>query len=241
MALLTSRPTAQRLLDLLNGASTRISRSAFAARVAPRGKLHPWAVRWSSRLNSVIVYIPRDAVVGKTMNVTRLTAATDANGTTMLNWYLVDMTKAEVADEVRVSLYETASGLDVDIEPPAEGEAPIARVLIARVDLPSGSTVTPVVVTQIVTSALSFSGDTVTCLFPGPLRVETIDGTPHLVQRWVMLSGGVFTEIDPADGKPDTVVYMPGGEGMDASYAAKIPMYSHVADHANGVIKAPVE
>lgn len=243
MALLTSKSTAARLLDLLNGAASRVSRSAFSARVAPRAKLHPWTVKWSKRLDSVVIYIPREAVVGKTMNVTRLTPATDAEGNTMPHWYLVDMSKAEIADEVRVSLYEnkTVSGLDVDIAPPEADEAPIARVLIARISLPSGSTVRPVVVTQIVTSALSFSGDTVTCLFPGPLRVETVDGTLCLVQRWVILSGGAFTEIDPTEGKPDFVVYMPGGQGMDASYASKIPLLSHAEDHTDGVVTVPTE
>lgn len=241
MALLTSKPTARRLLDLLNGAATRAARRAFAPNVTPRKKLHPWTVRWSQRLNSVVVYIPREAVVGQRMAVTRLDKATDADGDVVADWYLVDMSLAEYDDEVRVALYETTSGLDVDIAPPEEDEAPIARVLIAEIDKPSGSTVRPVVINQIVTSALSFSGDTVTCLFPGPLRVETVDGTLCLVQRWVMLSGGAFAEIDPTEGKPDFVVYMPGGQGMDDSYASKIPLLSHAEDHTDGVVTVPTE
>lgn len=239
MALLASHSTAKRILDLLQSSNRAPSHAAFAPRHLSRRRLTPWTVRWSATVNSYLIYIPQGSVSGAEMEVQSLPPA-EKNGKELADWYLLDMSLAETETDVRVSLYRAETGgIDVKIAPPDEhaGESPLARVLIATV---TKIGVSPVSVRQVVTSALTFGGGTYYAA--GPIEIVTIEDQPYLAQRWIHVSGDTLTPVtDEGIPDEDLTPRMPGGMNPDNVYASKIPMYSHIADHAEGVVKAPAK
>ncbi len=232
MALLTSKATAHQILSLLQKGTRIPSRQAFTPQTSANSKLHPWKVRYSTLRKAYIVYIPAGAVAGVDLNLTELT-----KDTTLTDWYVVDVSALEDPTKLVLYLYGDKVSFTAPDPHEADAEKPSFTCLIAEITDISGTPPGKIVVKQIVTSTISLGGGSVAFYAPGPLKVETVDGSTYIVQRWTLVNGTTITEVDD-QGIPDDdrTPRFPAGLNADKVYAAKFPLVPHVNDHADGVV-----
>lgn len=75
-------------------------------------------------------------------------------------------------------------------------------------------------------------------IFPGPLQIESGEDGIYLVQKWCKSKGKMYEVLeqisssDHADLDYATIM----GVGGDHRYAARIRLFTHAEDHAEGVI-----
>lgn len=75
-------------------------------------------------------------------------------------------------------------------------------------------------------------------IFPGPLQIESSEDGIYLVQKWCKPKGKMYEVVerlsssDYAGLDHDAII----GVGGDHRYAARIRLFTHAQDHAEGVI-----
>ena len=75
-------------------------------------------------------------------------------------------------------------------------------------------------------------------IFPGPLQIESSEDGIYLVQKWCKPKGKMYEVLEQISSSDyaglDYAAIM--GVGGDHRYAARIRLFTHAQDHAEGVI-----
>jgi hypothetical protein len=92
-----------------------------------------------------------------------------------------------------------------------------------------------------------FGGSGGSGIFPGAIQIEEDENGLYLVQKWCKAKGNMFEFVElkleddddlGTDEEGNAITYSTlGGPGCTTKYATRIKLYSHAADHSEGVIK----